>query len=305
MNAVKLSPSLQPALLGVFTLAIGLLAAKPAHADRCKPNTSGAMVCTYQERTQSFSSAGLLGCLGGKGTRSVRWQVPEGTPPAGGWPVVFFYQGTVPASDPAYTPFTITRTAFGARYLQASLHELLDDPAGTGKRYAVIAPEAAASLGLRFWDTNKLGTYALKDDACFFPQLFKYVSGGAYGAPSQFNMSKRLAYGISSGGYNTSRMAVSFNQDSNWAALAVVSASYATCAGPLCSVPSVLPSNHPPTKFYHGTADVIVPIGTMRTYFDRLSQQGIETEKVENSGGHAFTADVLGTSGIKAWFDRH
>jgi hypothetical protein len=296
-------PMLAMALVGGLTG--GLLATGTAQAARCQPNAQGRWICTYQERNHSFPSAnGLLGgCNGAAKIRNVRWQVPEGTPPAGGWPVVFFFQGTVPALD-STRAFDLNSTAFGAQYFQASLHELLDDPQGTGKKYAVIAPDASVKLGMRFWDTNQGGNYAAKDDACFFPDLFKEVAGGSYGPAAQFNMSKRFAFGISSGGYNTSRMAVSFNQGDQWTALAVVSASYATCAGPLCVVPRTLPANHPPTKFYHGTSDPIVPIGTMRPYFDKLSSQGVTVEKIEHKGGHEFTADVLGDTGIKAWFDR-
>lgn len=301
---LTLSPALSPALIGAGIALAGLFATDLAFADRCKPNASGTWICTYQERTHAFATPGIFGCNGAKGARSVRWQVPEGTPPEGGWPVAFFYQGTVPASD-ASKAFTITSTLFGAKYLQASLHELLDDPQGSGRKYAVVSADASTRLlGLQYWDTNQLGSYAQKDDACFLPDLFKGIASGAYGSPSQFNMNRRFAFGISSGGYNTSRMAVSFNDASNWRALAVVSASYATCAGPLCSIPRTLPANHPPTKFYHGTADHTVGISTMRPYFDKLRSQGIEVEKVEHDGGHEFTADAIGSTGIKAWFDR-
>lgn len=282
----------------------GLFATDLAHADRCTANASGTWLCTYQERPHTFASPSLFGgCHGDKASRTVRWQVPEGTPPEGGWPVVFFYQGTVPASN-ASKAFTITSTLFGAKYFQATLHELLDDPQGSGKKYAVISADAQTRFGLQYWDTNQLGSYAQKEDACFLPDLFTGMAGGAYGTPSQFNMNRRYAYGISSGGYNTSRMAVSFNQGSNWRALAIVSASYATCAGPLCSIPRTLPANHPPTKFYHGTADHTVGISTMRPYFDKLRNQGVEVEKVEHDGGHEFTADAIGPTGVKAWFDR-
>ncbi len=159
-------------------------------------------------------------------------------------------------------------------------------------------------MGIQAWDTNMPGKYTDKGDYCFLPDLFKAVSTGRYGPPSQYNMSKRFAMGISSGGYNISRMAVTFNDDSGWSALAIVAGSYATCVGPLCSVPRVLPANHPPTKFYHGTMDFIVPIQTMRPYYERLESQGIQVEKVEHGQGHQFTKDILGSTGIKAWFDR-
>lgn len=285
-------------------LIAGLSATGAAQAARCQPDADGRWICTYQQRDHAFNDNGLFGgCDGARKTRNVRWQVPEGAPPAGGWPVVFFFQGTVPATD-STRAFNLKSTVFGAQHLQAALHELLDDPRNTDKKYAVIAPDAQATFGMRFWNTNQLGSYASKDDACFFPDLFKDVSGGQYGPAEQFNMNKRFAYGISSGGYNTSRMAVSFNQGGVWTALAIVSASYASCAGSLCSMPKTLPANHPPIKFYHGTSDAIVPIGSMRPYFDRLSSQGVMVERIEHKGGHEFTADVLGDTGIKAWFDR-
>lgn len=293
-----------PTLIGAGALLAGVLATNLAYAARCQADGAGKTICTYQERTHSFNAKGLFGCSGAKKTRSVRWQVPEGTPPEGGWPVVFYFQGTVPASEAGAKPFTITSNAFGGLHFQAALRELLDDPNGTGRKYAVIAPEASPKFGMRYWDTNVPGSYSLKEDACFFPDLFKEVASGAYGPPSQFNMGKRFAFGISSGGYNTSRMAASFNDGSSWSALAIVAGSYATCAGPLCSIPRTLPANHPPTRFYHGTADVIVGISTMRPYFEKLRNQGIEVDKVEHGGGHEFTADVLGAQGIKAWFDR-
>lgn len=287
----------------LLTAAITGLASSPALADRCSANAQGRWTCSYQERQHSFATNTGSACTGKAKSRVVRWQVPEGTPPAGGWPVVFYYNGTVFFDSEATKPFTSTSTLFGAHIAEAGLHEFLDDPAHTGRKYAVIAPEAPGSA-IQAWDTNALGNYTGKDDYCFLPDLFKAVAEGTYGPPSQYNMGKRYALGISSGGYNTSRMAVSFNGDSGWAALAIVSGSYATCAGPLCTVPKVLPANHPPTKFYHGKTDFIVPIGTMRPYFERLQSQGIVSEKVEHGKGHQFTEEAIGADGIKAWFDR-
>lgn len=117
-------------------------------------------------------------------------------------------------------------------------------------------------------------------------------------------MYQRYAYGISSGGYNTSRMAVTFNGSNVWKALGVISASYATCSGPLFLVPG-LPSNHPPTKFWHGLTDLIVPEWTMELYYNQLRNQGIQTQKVIHPFGHMLTSDDLGPGGVKAWFDAH
>jgi pimeloyl-ACP methyl ester carboxylesterase len=288
----------------LMAVPLSLLAASPAFADRCSANSQGRWTCTYQEVKHAFPANAGGACTGANKQRVVRWQVPEGTPPAGGWPVVFYYNGTVFFNSPSTKPFTSTSTAFGANFAETGLHELLDDPKGTGRKYAVFAPEAPGSSFAQAWDTNSSYSYTTRDDFCFLPDFFKAVAEGSYGDASLYNMNRRYALGISSGGYNASRMAVTFNQDSGWKALAIVSGSYATCLGPICKVPEVLPTNHPPTKFYHGTADFIVPIATMRPYYERLKSQGFITEKVEHNKGHQFTADVLGDSGVKAWFDR-
>ena len=167
-----------------------------------------------------------------------------------------------------------------------------------------MVPEPPNTMILtKFWHTNVIVPYSVSCDYSFFNDYFGEITGGSYGAASQYNMSKRYAYGISSGGYNTSRMAVTFNGSSVWKALAVLSASYATCAGPICSVPT-LPSNHPPTKFWHGTADFIVPIGTMYPYRDKLLSMGKVAETTIHSGGHELNTTMIGSTGIKAFFDR-
>jgi acetyl esterase/lipase len=130
-------------------------------------------------------------------------------------------------------------------------------------------------------------------------------------------MDRRYAFGISSGGYNTSRMAVTFNakrkwyqscsgwcNQDTWKALAIIAASYATCTGPLCAVPS-LPGNHPPTKFWHGTGDIIVPLFTADAYADALEDDGVPVEFVVHGGGHELNSTMLGGSGVKEWFDRY
>jgi hypothetical protein len=278
-----------------------------AQAARCSSDSKGNWTCSYQQRDDSFNkNNGAGSCTGSSTKRHVRWQVPEGTPPSGGWPVAFYYNGTVSATSALVNPFVATKSAsYGFIYLPQIIHELLDDPAGTGKKYAVIAAEAPNNFGTEYWDTNGFSSYTSTGDYCFLPDLFSEVAGGSYGAASQYNMSKRYAFGISSGGYNTSRMAVTFNGNNTWKALAIVSASYATCSGSNCSIPNTLPSNHPPTKFWHGTSDYTVPISTMRAYYNKLVAQGIQTEKVEGSWGHQFTAQDLGSSGVQNWFNRH
>jgi len=305
--AARIAQSLRALWLVGILLASGMVYAPPAEAARCTSDSSGNWSCTHQQLDQSYhGNNGFGSCTGFAATRHVRWQVPEGTPPAGGWDVVFYYNGTVSTLTSLVDPFSAgPLDAFGFVYLPQIFHELLDDPRNTGRRYAVIAAEAPNHLGTEYWDTNSVAPYSASSDYCFLPALFNAVSAGTYGPAYQYNMNRRFAFGISSGGYNSSRMAATFNGNNNFKALGIVSASYATCSGAACVVPSPLPASHPPTKFWHGTLDTIVPIYTMHLYYDQLVSQGIPTEKVEHNLGHQFTADDLGSTGVRAFFDRH
>lgn len=307
----SLSTTWTTAALSVVGLGIAFAPA-PAHAARCTLSGSGTYACSMVATTQSYKYNLGGSCTGGNTNRSVTYQVPEGTPPAGGWPVVFYYHGTNLASPPpadgptTFGPADPANDAPGARHLAATLHELLDDPGNTGKKYAVVMPQAAVQLLVtRFWDTNLQIAYNLSSDYCFFPSLWSAIESGAYGPASQFNMDRRFAFGMSSGGYNTSRMAVSWNSDNVWKALAIHSASYANCIGTVCNVPATLPANHPPTKFFHGTQDTVVPIATMYAYYDKLIAQGRTAAVKTNGEGHNLTADMVGPGGIKAWFDQY
>lgn len=291
-------------LLGAAALAVTALGVvaipRDAEAARCAADGGGNWSCTHSKRTHWYFCNGVLT------PRVVRWQVPEGAPPPGGWPVAFYYTGTQPTDTSSAFKRSVGES-FGAEYEPQILHELLDDPAGTGKKYAVIAPDPPASaVFMQFWNTNAVNPYSVSCDHDFFPDFFGEIEGGSYGPASQYDMERRFAYGISSGGYNTSRMAVTFNSGAydgdTWRALAVIAASYATCAGALCSVPA-LPANHPPTKFWHGHADLTVPIATMNLYYSKLLQGGFTAQKVEHPFGHQLTAHNLGPTGIKAWFD--
>jgi predicted esterase len=111
--------------------------------------------------------------------------------------------------------------------------------------------------------------------------LLGAMAGGDLGP---LDMDRLYAGGISSGGYMTSRMAVSY--PGTFRALAIQSASYATCAGSLCVIPA-LPADHPPTMFLHGEADPVVPIATMLPYAAALEDQATPVERViDATAGH-------------------
>lgn len=278
----------------VALMAAAASLAAPAQAARCGVDGGGNASCSYNKRFNGYW------CNGYYVNRPVRWQVPEGTPPSGGWPVAFYYAGTQ-ATDTDNAFIHRMSQPFGQGNVPHIIRELLDAPSG-GRKYAVIVADPPASSGsYQYWHTNVINPYSASCDADFFPDFFGEIAGGSYGAASQYNLNKRYAFGLSSGGFNTSRMAVTYNGSNVWKALGIVSASYATCSYS-CSVPT-LPANHPPTKFWHGQNDTIVPLSSMIPYYNKLGTQGLVRSKLEHPGGHAFTVDTLGGSGIKAWFD--
>ena len=252
-------------------------------ASRCTVSPQ-EVACPYE--TQSIpAQVGIL--------RDVIWQVPLGTPPAKGFPVVFLFQGSL------YGPPKMFKGAVdgphGVYHLALTVKGLLD--AG----YAVLAPEAHAE-GSTFWDTN-VPPYSIAwstaPDHAFMLSLFDSIDAGLFGP---LDASRMYATGISSGGYMTSRMAVSYQ--GKFRALAIHSASYATCSGPLCILPDALPADHPPTLFLHGKADLVVPVGTMEKYNARLVTEGKETRVVVEPGvGHDWLA--AGPEEVVGWFDAH
>ncbi|WP_252272436.1 extracellular medium-chain-length polyhydroxyalkanoate depolymerase [Pseudomonas subflava] len=228
---------------------------------------------------------------GAAGQRKVIFQVPAGTAPNAGWPVVLLFHGSlVRMNGFSYS----ADMPFGGYYQGLLVRTLLDNG------FAVIAPNALTAAAA--WQTNELvyaENYAQSNDRLFFDNLFAAMEAGHFG---KLDAARWYATGISSGGYNTSRMAVSF--PGRFKALAIQSASYATCVGARCQIPPSLPADHPPTLFLHGMADRVVPWTSMQPYHDRLLYQGIETVvHSEPTGGHAWFAASPGK--ILAWFNNH
>jgi len=192
--------------------------------------------------------------------RKVKFGIPQGPAPKDGWPTVVIYQGSffpVEFSRRSYLPF--------GGYNEILLIKNLMDHG-----FAVIAPPAMEKLA---WMTNIVGiNYEKSEDFYFVTELLRKMGEGDFGP---LDMSRLFATGISSGGYHTSRMAVSF--PGVFKALAIESASYATCGGPLCFLPESLPTDHPPTLFLHGALDSVVPINTMLSYRAQLQAAGVAT----------------------------
>lgn len=221
------------------------------------------------------------------GTREVLWQLPESAAPARGFPVVILSQGS-------WFPVEFSRVAglpMGGFNEIKLIQKLLDHG------YAVIAPRATLNVG---WTTNlPLPDYKKTSDYELLSNVLAHIDSGKFGA---LNRRRLYAAGISSGGYNTSRLALTF--PGRFKAIAIESASYASCFGPLCSVPAELPATHPPTLFLHGGSDRIVPISTAELFYRRLQEHGIDTEFVTDPDfGHGWL-DAAPES-ILDWFNRY
>jgi poly(3-hydroxybutyrate) depolymerase len=250
-------------------------------ASRCHVTGTG-IACDHQTTTASD----------GASSREVVYAVPLGTPPAAGWPAVVYFQGSF---VPGHSAFAATQSdPFGMYELTLTIAALLDDG------YAVLAPDTQSG-GSTFWQTN-IPPYAASWSGCADDVLMKALLAGlGQGTFGPVDASRLYAMGISSGGFMTSRMAVSYA--GRFRALADHSGSYATCSN-VCSVPTPLPSDHPPTLFLHGDQDAVVPMTAVQPYLDALNAAGKETKLVTDAdAGHQWLAESV--QAIPAWFDGH
>ena len=263
----------------------GATDASGALVSRCL-ETAQSMHCTHH--TLYFSPGGL-----GLGDRGVHWQVPVGTAPAAGWPVALMFQGSFFSGDTFWD--VAPGMPFGGWSQGHVLRALLE--AG----FAVITPKTRID-GSTYWDTNVVpfsSDWPSSDDHHLMVKLFDGIASGKFGPLDP----KRLyATGISSGGYMTSRMAASY--PGKFTALAIASGSWATCGGSLCTVPTPLPSDHPPTLFMHGEKDSTVPISTMRTYRDGLEAQHTQTRVVTDPNAEHAWLDTA-PADVTGWFTSH
>jgi poly(3-hydroxybutyrate) depolymerase len=251
----------------------------------------GASRCTATA-TSVACAHDLLRLGDSVGMRSVAFQTPVGAPPPSGWPAVIYFQGSFVRAEGAFSGRA--GDAFGIYRLALTVQALLDGG------YAVVAP-AASGDGTLFWETN-IPPYATdwsgSPDDTLMQNLFRALAAGEFGA---LDPSRLYAMGISSGGFMTSRMAVSYR--GRFRALADVAGSYATCSA-VCLVPTPLPSDHPPTIFLHGAADLVVPTAAVQPYVDALEAEGREVLLVTNpTAGHEWLPE--GPSAIPDWFRAH
>jgi len=223
--------------------------------------------------------------------RPVYWAEPPAAAPTSGRPAVILYQGSFFGPAVSWDVSVPAGTPFGGYYQVALVSALID--AG----FTVVQPSA---VGGAAWETNAPGvSYDTTADAEFIPALLAAIAAGSFGP---IDPSHLYATGISSGGYMTSRMAVSY--PGTFRALAIESGSYATCLGPVCNVPATLPANHPPTLFLHGDLDTTVPIATAKPYYQELVAQGIAAKFDEDpTAGHQWLS--VAPADVTAWFTTH
>jgi dienelactone hydrolase len=265
--------------------------------------------CTVGPTPHDIACDHVSATIGG---RALDYETPLGAPPQGGWPVVLVYQGSLlspnnatilaphgmwmtqandAANDGAFQDYVINELVTQTTILK----RLLDGG------YAVITPTADG--GGFAWDTNFppwSTSWSGSPDDLFLQTLYAAIDGGQLGPLSS---TRWYATGVSSGGFMTSRMAVSYQ--GRFRSLVIAAGSYASCPGgdPACVVPS-LPADHPPTLFLQGGQDVLVPEAEMRVYYDALVADGLTTTaKVDPTMLHGwlFTSpdDILG------WFQAH
>lgn len=247
-------------------------------APRCTV-TADAVTCVPRITAQAVNAV----------TRDVYWQTPVGDAPDAGFPVVILYQGSF--FGPTATWGTAKSDLPFGGYEQARLQALLLEHG-----FTVISPSAVIGLA---WQTNSGVPWALTTDRPFIDGLLASIANGEYGPA---DLSRLYATGISSGGYMTSRMALSY--PGRFRALAIQSGSWATCVGVVCVLPGMLPADHPPTRFLHGRDDVTVPLSTAETYHQQLQHEGFESDLIIAEGiGHAWLPES--PEKIVEWFEAH
>jgi dienelactone hydrolase len=223
------------------------------------------------------------------GLRDVHVALPAGDAPVGGWPTVIYYQGSFVSAEQAFA--AEAGATFGAYHLGLAVANLLD--AG----FAVVAPEALGN-GSTAWGTNVPPTHLLWDgsaDDRLVRALLAAIEDGTFGP---LDGSRLSAMGISSGGFMTSRMAVSY--PGRFRSLAIHSGSYATCST-ICVLPEELPADHPPTLFLIGAEDAAVPLQVMTDYRDQLQAEGhVVSSIVKPAAGHEWIPEAA--TAIRDWF---
>ncbi|MBX3248659.1 MAG: hypothetical protein KF901_15895 [Myxococcales bacterium] len=245
---------------------------------RC--DVSAARITCAQE-TATLDAGGF--------SRTLYFQTPLGAAPAAGWPAVLLFHGAFVEGRSVWRGERLG--AFGAYWQTDVVRALLD--AG----FAVLTPLARDGA----WDTNLApwrDDWPRAPDHALMRALFDAIDRGDLGP---LDGDRLFATGLSSGGYMSSRVALAY--PGRVRAIAIASASYMTCGGAFCAVPT-LAGDHPPTLFLHGERDGVVPIGTMRLYEAELARAGVTPRVVvDRDADHEWLR--VSASEITAFFGAH
>ena len=252
---------------------------------------AGANPCSVTDTAAMCTSRPVLTIVSGADARRIYWNEPPRQGGPSPFPLVILFQGSFFGPSGTWgVSLPKATTPFGGYYQVVLVAKLLEIG------FIVVQPEAQGGL---FWNTNNGSDYDTSPDSVFIPRLLAEIEKGTFG---RADATRLYATGISSGGYMTSRMAVSYA--GRFRALAIEPGSYASCLGPLCVVPSVLPADHPPTLFLHGGADTTVPIATAQDYYRKLQAQGIEAKFVEAPAASHQWLDTA-PEDVTNWFLAH
>jgi len=221
--------------------------------------------------------------------RDVYWQSPSSPAPDAGFPAVVVYQGSF--FGPATVWNEVSSSMLFGGFHQARLHALLLE-----QGFTVITPPALAGIA---WQTNSGIPWDATSDKPFIDALLEGMRGGTFGP---IDMTRVFAGGISSGGYMTSRMAVSY--PGVFRALFIHSGSFATCVSVACVLPATMPAQHPPTRFLHGRGDLTVPLHTAEAYQRQLTAEGFEADLIiDDSAGHEWLR--VAPERVLEWLQSH
>ncbi len=206
-------------------------------------------------------------------SRKIRVLTPKSPRPENGHPVVLLSHGFK-------FPHKITRSKdapYGGYHEARLIHGLVE------KGYAVVLMEAEFDWA---WFSNGIAArhlYYLTSDYHYLKETINWINKGKL---KDIDRDTKFAIGISSGGYNTSRLANQFPHE--FQAVGIHSSGYMKNIGnvPLFNNLGKINPNHPPVLFMNGVNDDTVPLMPTMAYFKKLKEQRTDATMALFDGGH-------------------
>lgn len=197
-------------------------------------------------------------------------------------------------------------SSYGTHYEAQFIRKL------TEQGFVVIAPESNSLPGFipytffpthyKAWEANippYSSNFESSRDAKLASALIEnFADIAGLSAPPQ----KLFLAGFSSGGYMASRLGNMEQFAGKIDGLVINAASYGTCLGASCSLPSKIPDYHPPTLLISNKDDSVVPFETVYKYGLLLKEQSVPVQAVFNEkGDHAWLETQIDP--ILNWFN--